>query len=82
MQNFNSRIALHAATEGYNTFERGDNQHSFGDADEAYLNALGLDRVCCEVGRKPEDWDEIKAEWLAAFRLGWEEAYLDYHTAL
>jgi hypothetical protein len=75
-----SKIALHAGTQGYNTFEAGPNQHSFDGADEAYLNALGLDRVCREVGRKPGDWDEIKSEWLAAFRAGWEEAYLGYHT--
>lgn len=75
-------ITLHAGMEGYNTFERGVNRHSYAGAAEAYLNTLGLDRVCCEVGRKVEDWDKIKAEWLSAFRAGWEEARFDHRDRL
>lgn len=44
-------------------------------ADEAYLDAVGIDSVCRQIGIAPDKWESVCHEWLTAFRAGYEEAH-------
>jgi len=43
-------------------------------ADGAYLIAVGSEEVCKRLGINPDRWDDIRTEWCAAFRRGYEQA--------
>lgn len=43
-------------------------------ADDAYVSAVGTDRICREIGVDASQWDAISSDWLAAFCRGYSAA--------
>ena len=77
------QVRAHAAREGRNDylgrfadFDAGSQPRSwvwpFCGADAEYINAVGISTICKQLGLAAERWDEIAAEWCAAF----EDAYV------
>jgi hypothetical protein len=44
-------------------------------ADEAYINAVGVDEICRAIGIDSSQWDEVSSAWLVAFSRGYRLAH-------
>jgi hypothetical protein len=81
-----TKVAAHAETEGREDYEgraadvangaaEDDWAWPLVDADDAYVNAVGVGAICKANGLPAEAWNEIASTWLAAFRRGYEAAH-------
>lgn len=81
-------VVAHAEREGADDYtDRADDVASgqqtadwawpFSTADEAYINAIGTEAICREIGLEDDAWEEISDAWCAAFA----RAYRGAHSA-
>jgi len=54
----------------------------FAGADEAYLAAVGITKICRDLGLPASAWDEISDTWLRAFRAGYVQAHEEARSAM
>lgn len=45
------------------------------NADQAYIDAVGVSDICKEIGLMDLGWEDICDDWIAAFRRGYEAAH-------
>jgi hypothetical protein len=81
-----TNITAHAESEGANDYtdrradvEAGQQDESwawpFTMADEAYINGVGVSKICEAIGVDESAWDGIAEAWCEAFRRGYEQAH-------
>lgn len=63
----------HGETEGYNDYFDANDKNHFGEADAAYINAVGWRRICRDlcITESEQAWEDHKAAWCEAFKRGW-----------
>ena len=45
------------------------------DADAVYINHVGIDTICKDIGIPEERWSDVALVWCVAFRKGYEAAH-------